>query len=62
MLNYIWAAMIVIGVLWAAVHGNISAVTQGLLESASDAVNLCVTMLGIVSVWTGFLKIGERSD
>ena len=56
MLNYIWAFMI-----WAVVHGNIAAVTQGLLDSAADAVGLCVTMLGVVSLWTGILKIGERS-
>ena len=35
--------------------------TQGLLDSAADAVSLCVTMLGVVSMWTGILKIGERS-
>lgn len=61
MLNYIWAFMIVTGVVWAVVHGNIAAVTQGLLDSAADAVSLCITMLGVVSMWTGVLKIGERS-
>ncbi len=61
MLNYIWAFMIIAGVVWAVLHGNIAAVTQGLLDSAADAVGLCVTMLGVVSLWTGILKIGERS-
>ncbi len=61
MLNTIWAFMIIAGVVWAALHGNIGAVTQGLLDSAADAVSLCVTMLGVVSMWTGILKIGERS-
>ena len=61
MLNYIWAFMIIAGVVWAVLHGNAAAVTQGLLDSAADAVSLCVTMLGVVSLWTGILKIGERS-
>lgn len=61
MLNGIWAFMILAGIVWAALHGNIAAVTQGLLSSAADAVSLCVTMLGVVSMWNGILKIGERS-
>lgn len=60
-LNYIWAFMIAAGIVWAALHGNIGAVTSGLLDSAADAVSLCITMLGVVSMWTGVLKIGERS-
>ena len=61
MLNYIWAFMVIAGVVWVALHGNTAAVTQGLLDSAADAVSLCITMLGVVSLWTGILKIGERS-
>ncbi len=61
MLNYIWAFMIMIGILWAIIHGRAAALTQGLLDSAADAVSLCITMLGVVSMWSGILKIGERS-
>ncbi len=61
MLNNIWAFMILTGIVWAAFHGNIAAVTQGLLDAAADAVSICITMLGVVAMWTGVLKIGERS-
>ena len=61
MLNYIWAFMILVGVLWGAFHGNIGAVTQGALDSAGEAVTLCITMLGVMTLWTGVLEIGHRS-
>ena len=61
MLNYIWAFMILVGVLWGAFHGNIGAVTQGALDSAGEAVTLCITMLGVMSLWTGVLEVGERA-
>lgn len=61
MLNYLWAGMIVVGILWGAFHGNLAAVTDGALESTKDAVTLCITMLGIMSFWCGILKIGEES-
>lgn len=61
MLNVLWAGMMLIGILWAAFHGNLEAVTDGALESAKEAVTLCITMLGIMSFWSGILKIGENA-
>jgi len=61
MLNALWAGMIIVGVIWAAIHGNMEAVTGGVLESAKEAVNLAITMLGVMSFWCGILKIGENA-
>ena len=61
MLNYLWAFMILAGILWGAFHGTMSQVTQGALESAKEAVSLCITMLGVMSLWTGILEIGQRA-
>lgn len=61
MLNVLWAGMMAAGIFWAAFHGNMGAVTNGLLDSAKEAVTLGVTMLGIMSFWCGILKIGERA-
>ena len=61
MLDHLWAGMILAGILWAAFHGRLSDVTLGMLDGAADAVSLGVTMLGVLSFWSGILKIGERS-
>ena len=61
MLNYLWAGMMIAGILWGAFHGNMAEVTDGALEATKDAVTLCITMLGIMSFWCGILKIGEES-
>ena len=61
MLNYLWAAMVLIGVVWGAFHGTLGDVTESALNGAKEAVSLCITMLGILSLWSGVLKIGERS-
>lgn len=53
--------MMAAGIFWAAFHGNMGEVTNGLLDSAKEAVTLGVTMLGIMSFWCGILKIGERA-
>lgn len=61
MLNYLWSFMILSGMLWAAVCGNLDAVTQGLFDSAKEAVTLGLTMLGIMSFWCGILEVGNRA-
>lgn len=61
MLNYLWAFMMLIGILWGAFQGNLSAVTDGALNSAKEAVTLCITMLGVMSLWTGVLEVGQRA-
>jgi spore maturation protein A len=53
--------MILIGVAWGAIHGTLGAVTNELLSSAGAAVDLCITMLGLLSFWTGILEIARNS-
>lgn len=61
MLNYLWSLMILIGMVWGAMSGDLDAVTQGLLDSAKEAVTLGLTMLGIMSFWSGILEVGNRA-
>lgn len=61
MLNYIWAFMILVGVLYAAFTGRMDAVTETALSSAQEAVSLCITMAGVMALWMGLMKIAEKS-
>ena len=61
MLNGLWAFMMIAGIIYGSFNGNIQAVTEAAFQSAGEAVSLCITMLGILSFWTGILKIGERA-
>ena len=48
MLNYIWAGMILLGVIYGVCTGQMSALTGGALDSAREAVSLCITMAGVM--------------
>ena len=61
MLNYIWAVMIVIGIVYGALSGRMMEVTQAALESAQDAVVLCFTMTGVMAFWVGLMQVAEES-
>jgi len=60
-LNYLWAGMILVGVVYAAFTGRLPDVTIAALDSAKEAVTLCITMLGVMSFWMGLMKIAENA-
>ncbi|MBQ3545837.1 MAG: nucleoside recognition protein [Lachnospiraceae bacterium] len=61
MLNLIWGIMIVSGILYAIVTGNIEAVSNGFAESAKEAVSICITMLGVLGFWSGMMEVGKQA-
>lgn len=60
-MNLLWGGMILVGILYGAVTGNLGAVTEAAVDSAKEAVNLCVVMAGVTSLWVGLMKIAEKS-
>ena len=61
MLNYLWGGMILIGIVVASFTGNMQNVTQAILDSSKEAITTCITMLGIIAMWSGMMEIAERS-
>ena len=61
MLNYLWAAMLVLGIVYGALQGRLPELTEAALESAGEAVTLCITMAGIMALWVGLMEIAQRS-
>ncbi|WP_317368086.1 nucleoside recognition domain-containing protein [uncultured Tyzzerella sp.] len=61
MLNYLWGGMILIGIVVAAFTGNMQNITQAILDSSKEAITVCVTMMGIIAMWSGMMEIANRS-
>lgn len=53
--------MILAGVIYGAFTGNIEAVSKAALDSAGEAVSLCITMIGVMSLWVGLMEIAQKS-
>ncbi|NLW48580.1 MAG: nucleoside recognition protein [Firmicutes bacterium] len=61
MINYIWLALILIGVLTAIFQGNVQVVTDAAIESANSAVELSIGLVGIMTLWLGLMRLAEKS-
>lgn len=61
MLNYIWMGMLLIGFIIGTLNGRIEEVTNAAFASAGRAVELCIGLMGVICLWSGLMKVMERS-
>lgn len=60
MINTIWFGMMILSILCAAINGRLGELSSAVIEGASSAVDLSLSLLGSMCAWLGFLKIAER--
>ena len=66
MLNFIWIAFILVGFLAAlaqALQGDLdifARVLTGLFDSAKTGFDISLGLVGVMSLWLGIMKVGER--
>lgn len=61
MLNYIWVGLLLIGFVAGIINGRIDQVTKAAMDSAQSAVMVCIGLLGVMCLWTGLMRIAEKS-
>jgi spore maturation protein SpmA len=62
MLNVIWLALLLVGVLVAVFTGKLDAVGQGSLTAAKSAVmDLALPLVGVMALWLGLMRLAEKS-
>ena len=60
-MNTTWLLLICISILFSAVSGRIDEFTKAMFEAGKAAVEVCLYLVGIVSLWLGLTKILEDS-
>lgn len=60
-MNYIWGVLIAVGIIYGVLTGNVDNVNHEIIESAREATETCITVIGILCMWMGILKIAEKS-
>lgn len=57
MMNNIWCFMILIGMIIGSFNGKITSLSDTILASSKEAIELCILMFGIVGLWSGLMNI-----
>ena len=58
-MDCLWAGMLICGMIYAAFSGNLEVVTETILSSAKEAVQLGIGMAGVLAFWTGLMEIAQ---
>lgn len=61
MVGYIWAFLIVVGITFSLLSGNISAINDSILISGQKSLELVISIIPTVILWSGIMKIAEKS-
>lgn len=61
MVAFIWAVLIIIGIAFCLLSGNIVSLNDTILTSANDGLDMMLDLLPLIVLWTGIMKIAEDS-
>lgn len=59
-MSWIWTAMVAISIVAAALLGNISDLSAGVIKGAQSGITLALSMAGSICLWTGVGKLMEQ--
>ena len=62
MLNKIWPFFIIISFIYAIYSGKILNINNAIFSSASQTVELCLTLFGTICLWNGIMQIAIRTS
>ena len=60
-MTVIWTGMVVVSILCGLATGNGPAVAAAAMEGAAAAVELCLSMAGVLCLWMGVMEVMRRS-
>ena len=61
MINIIWAGLLIIGIVYGFISGNIDVINSEILSSGKKALDLILDIMPILVLWMGLMAIAEKS-
>ena len=56
----LWTGMVVLSVVFGMLNGRMEAVSTAALAGAGSAIQLCLSMAGVLCLWSGVMEIMNR--
>ncbi|MCD8355324.1 MAG: spore maturation protein A [Clostridia bacterium] len=61
MMNYLWVGMVILACITACITGRTEALAASVTDGAGQAVTLCISLAGIMGLWSGVLELMQES-
>ena len=56
---YVFGAMLAVALAFSLISGDAAALSEGIMDSASGAVELLLSITGMLCMWSGFMRIAR---
>lgn len=60
-MGFIWVLFIVISIIVAIINGRLIEVIQAITDNAKLAVEISISLIGVMAFWLGIVKLAEKS-
>ena len=61
MMKYVFGGLVLLSVIIGFARGQAGTVSNALISSCSDAVTLCISLCGIICLWSGIMRVAQSS-
>ena len=62
MLNIIWPLFIIVSFVYAILTGKVEQINSSIFDSAASAVELSISLLGMICLWNGIMQIASKTS
>ncbi|SFP21985.1 spore maturation protein A [Oscillibacter sp. PC13] len=56
-MTWVWTGMVLLSLVFGLATGNLDAVANAALEGAGSAIELSISMAGVLCLWTGVMEV-----
>jgi spore maturation protein A len=60
-MSVVWAGILFLSLVFGVATGNIDAVADAAISGANSAVTLCLSMAGVLCLWSGVMEVMRQS-
>ncbi|MDP4552674.1 nucleoside recognition domain-containing protein [Alkalihalobacillus macyae] len=61
MVNLIWVALFLIGIIFAFINGTMEEVNKAIFSGAEEAIAVCIGLLSVLVFWLGLMRIAQKA-
>lgn len=61
MMNKLWAFFIILGIVFAALTGNLDVINKEMIEYPSQILNIFLSLVPLMVIWSGIMNIAKEA-
>ncbi|MDR2532889.1 MAG: spore maturation protein A [Oscillospiraceae bacterium] len=61
MMKWVFAGLVAFSLIFGIIGGDVAAVSDAALSEVQNAITLCLTLCGIICLWSGIMRVAQTA-